>query len=364
MTAHEVVGPFRDSSDAVADYQAVCDRLGGLLTALREQTDGGDATAWQQAVDLHEQAGRLVRERLAGRLAAWERVHTSVRRLADLGPPSELIDRAPAEAAAAVPLARVVLSQVEDGHLVASSVHIDDDREQAAATLAILRQEPVVLDYPLIESDAFRRRRALFVEDADRDPRGRSANADVVGWGAYVTAPVVLEGRVVAFFHGDRAAADPPLGPWDRDTLELFAQGFAQCFERAVLRRRLRTQREEMRRVASWADARTSDLSDRAISLSVDRDRAGDAGAASGSPVASPGIQELLTRREIEVLERMVAGGTNADIARALVISEGTVKFHVKNILRKMHAGNRAQATSRYLRMKLGPPGSEDDTSG
>jgi DNA-binding NarL/FixJ family response regulator len=36
-----------------------------------------------------------------------------------------------------------------------------------------------------------------------------------------------------------------------------------------------------------------------------------------------------------------------------LVVSEGTVKFHVKNILRKLHASNRAEATSRYLRLTL-----------
>ena len=45
----------------------------------------------------------------------------------------------------------------------------------------------------------------------------------------------------------------------------------------------------------------------------------------------------------------MVKGETNASIARALVVSDGTVKFHVKNILRKLRVANRAEATSRYL---------------
>jgi hypothetical protein len=36
------------------------------------------------------------------------------------------------------------------------------------------------------------------------------------------------------------------------------------------------------------------------------------------------------------------------------------VKFHVKNILRKLHASNRAEATSRYLRMSLRGGGDED----
>lgn len=46
----------------------------------------------------------------------------------------------------------------------------------------------------------------------------------------------------------------------------------------------------------------------------------------------------------------MGAGHTNARIARRLVISEGTVKSHVKHILRKLGAANRAEAVARWLR--------------
>jgi DNA-binding NarL/FixJ family response regulator len=49
----------------------------------------------------------------------------------------------------------------------------------------------------------------------------------------------------------------------------------------------------------------------------------------------------------------MAAGATNALIARELFISEGTVKSHVKRILRKLNASNRAEAVSRYLRSKI-----------
>ena len=97
---------------------------------------------------------------------------------------------------------------------------------------------------------------------------------------------------------------------------------------------------------------RTSELSDGAIDLAVERDA-----PAADEPVRAQGgdaaLRDLLTRRELDVLEHMVRGETNADIARALVVSEGTVKFHVKNILRKLHAANRAEATSRYLRLTM-----------
>jgi len=52
----------------------------------------------------------------------------------------------------------------------------------------------------------------------------------------------------------------------------------------------------------------------------------------------------LLTRREREVLRWMARGATNREIAAKLVISENTVKNHVRNILNKLHLANRAQA--------------------
>jgi DNA-binding NarL/FixJ family response regulator len=63
-----------------------------------------------------------------------------------------------------------------------------------------------------------------------------------------------------------------------------------------------------------------------------------------------------LTRREIDVLKHMAAGKTNAGIAARLVVSEGTVKSHVKHILRKLTAANRAEAVSVYLRMERDAP--------
>ena len=285
------------------------------------------------------------------RLRVLEAVLEAADRLADAGPVSEIVDRAPAECCRALGLDRCVLSRIDDGALVAEAVHVAGG--DAAAVLAALREAPVRLGYPLIEAEMLRRRRAAIVPaPEDADAAARHAFAGVMGWGEHLAAPVVLEGRVSGFLHGDRAAPDRPLVAADRDGLGRFAASFADIFERAVLRRRLRVQRQELRQVASWADARTSELSDGAIDLAVERDApAGD------EPVRAQGgdaaLRDLLTRRELDVLEHMVRGETNADIARALVVSEGTVKFHVKNILRKLHASNRAEATSRYLRLSL-----------
>jgi DNA-binding CsgD family transcriptional regulator len=290
-----------------------------------------------------------VEERLE-RLAALEAVQDAADRLADAGPVSEIVDRGPAEAARALDLERVVLSRVDDGALVAEAIHLRDG--DAAEALRALREAPVRLGYPLFEAEMLRRRRAVIVAAPTPEDAARHAFADVMGWGDHVAAPIVLEARVIGFFHGDRRVSGAPLGDADRDGLWRFALAFAQVFERAVLRRRLRVQRQELRQVAAWADARTSELSDGAIDLAADRDAPGGEQAVRAQD-GDPALRDLLTRRELDVLEHMVRGETNADIARALVVSEGTVKFHVKNILRKLHASNRAEATSRYLRLSL-----------
>ena len=53
----------------------------------------------------------------------------------------------------------------------------------------------------------------------------------------------------------------------------------------------------------------------------------------------------------------LARGHTNVAIANELVVREGTVKYHVKNILRKLGATSRADAVSRFVRAS-GPDGS------
>jgi DNA-binding NarL/FixJ family response regulator len=55
---------------------------------------------------------------------------------------------------------------------------------------------------------------------------------------------------------------------------------------------------------------------------------------------------DLLSKREIEVLEKISEGNRNVDIAAALFISEETVKGHVKHIMEKLGAGDRTEAVA------------------
>ncbi len=60
-----------------------------------------------------------------------------------------------------------------------------------------------------------------------------------------------------------------------------------------------------------------------------------------------------LTDRELEVLELIVAGCSNAEISKKLYITVGTVKTHVCHILNKLCADDRTQAAVRALRAGL-----------
>lgn len=58
----------------------------------------------------------------------------------------------------------------------------------------------------------------------------------------------------------------------------------------------------------------------------------------------APANDEALTDRERQILQLIAAGKSNKHIARELGISDGTVKVHVKNLLRKLHLRSRLEA--------------------
>jgi len=54
---------------------------------------------------------------------------------------------------------------------------------------------------------------------------------------------------------------------------------------------------------------------------------------------------EILTPRELEVLELVVDGYSNAQLARILWVTEETVKFHLSNVYQKLEVTNRTEAS-------------------
>jgi len=75
----------------------------------------------------------------------------------------------------------------------------------------------------------------------------------------------------------------------------------------------------------------------------------GDAAEARAAmPPADPALEQLLTQRQREVLERLREGKSNKQIAHELGLSEGTVKIHMTAIFKSLGVRNRTQAAMAF----------------
>jgi PAS domain S-box-containing protein len=70
---------------------------------------------------------------------------------------------------------------------------------------------------------------------------------------------------------------------------------------------------------------------------------------APATPPRDGDLTRLLSPRQIEILALVAEGLSNAEIASRLYLTESTVKWHIRKILRALGVSNRAQAVARYL---------------
>ncbi len=311
---------------------------------------------------LHRLHRDLADARLAHRSRAFGRVQEALARLHELSTVDQAMQRVAAEVLH-LGFSRVILSRVVDGAWMPEIVLVEGDPEWGEAILAAGRAEPVALDHMVLETEMVRRRVPMLVRDVQNDPRAHRPIADSSFSRSYVTAPLMPEGRVIGFLHADCYVTRRDVDELDRDLLWMFAEGAGYAIERTVLRERLRDLRDNIR---GLTDAITA-AADQVVGAEVELARLERATAAvtQHATMASAAVPEsrlanLLTRRELEVAQLLAAGHTNSEIARRLVISQGTVKTHVSNVLRKLRATNRTQAVavvSRLLGRDAGAPG-------
>jgi len=345
-----VSGRGQDGFTTVDELQAASGSVQSALGALAEQLDaratrGPARDLWRLLVELHQLERELMERRYVRRVDALERVQEGVRGLGEVGSAAGILDRSAHALGESADFDRVVVSSIRDGALHVESAWCKEG--DAEGLLSALRAAPMPLDYPLVEAELAGRQGSALVSLADGRVDRRWTEA--LGWTSYGVATLALGGTTVGLVHADCAASGRAIDAIDREALEAYAEGLAQVFERAVLRGRLRGHRGELRGAVDWMNARLSRLSDASVVAANGSD-----GAVAGDEVAE--LDELLTPRELEVLRLMARGNTNLAIAKALVVAEGTVKYHVKNILRKLRAANRADAVARYERMTAGLP--------
>jgi DNA-binding CsgD family transcriptional regulator len=296
--------------------------------------------------ELEQRERELLEREYVRRADGLEHVREAVRRLGEIGSPNGILDRAVHELGVGLGFDRVLISELAGGRLVPRVAWVRGaNRAAHDALLSELRAARVTLEYPLVEHEVARRHEPHLVDVGNAGPRAPAALNAVLGWEAYLVAAIVVEGETIGLLHAERSRSDRRVDALDLELVAQFAAGLGDAFDRAVLRETLERHRSELQSAVNW-------LSDRLGRLSADARFAGT--VANGSGVG-PETIDALTPRELEVLGLMARGQTNAAIASALLVREGTIKYHVKNILRKLGARSRADAVARYARAAIAP---------
>ncbi len=276
---------------------------------------------------------------------ALERAREAVVRLSEVGSPQGILDRAAEELGTSSQFDRVLISEVVDRSLRPRAIWAGEVQTEADLALEQLRRASIRLEYPLIEEEVASRHRVEIANVPALRSRAAAPLARVLGWSSYVVAALCVQGNTVGLLHADAEASGRQLDALDAEVMGHFSEALAGVFERAVLRETLKRHRAELQSAIKWMSGRLDQLSAEAT----------NGGLLPGAPGQGHGQSEsalvdALTPRELEVLSLLARGRTNLAIARALMVREGTVKYHVKNILRKLGATSRADAVSRYVR--------------
>jgi DNA-binding CsgD family transcriptional regulator len=316
------------------------------LTALTSSVRRNEAHATERVlVELLGLERELLELRYVRRADALERAGEAVRRVGEMASSEGLLARAAAELGSNSDFHRVLLSEVDDGRLRPVALWSRTDSAGAETVLARLREKPIALEYPLLEYEVARDRSARLVDVAEAGGRTPGPLAAGLGWSGYAVAALSTGADTIGLLHADYGVSQRTLDAVDLEVVATYADGLSGAFERAVLRHTLALHRAELASAVRWMGGRVERLGDLAGGSS-------GTGGSRAAPSFSTQARLLgsLTPRELEVLRLLARGMTNLAIANALVVREGTVKYHVKNILRKLGATSRADAVSRFVR--------------
>ncbi|NOR02129.1 GAF domain-containing protein [Mycolicibacterium fortuitum] len=306
--------------------------------------------------------------------AALTALLASLATVRDAPSPAATLERAPRALAESAVFQRVMYSQVRGSTWSPEAVYGVDGQRHVSMQVECYPTDRVedlqiALTSPLVEAEVVRRRLPALILDADHETRVHRPLVERMRTSEYVVAPVVAGSVVIGLLHADRPADGRPLTAAHRDLLRMFADGVGLSYERALLVERIERQRQY---VLDVCDAAAGSVTNKDITSPVPLRTRAAATAQINAPesVSPPRVRHskpahaaegrdssrltTLTSREREVLGLLASGATNAQLADQLTVAESTVKSHVKHILHKLGATNRAAAISYYLRETRG----------
>ncbi len=296
------------------------------------EEDNRTAELRRQQSLLQQREREIVEDTYLRRIHGFESIRDASRRLAELGSSRGILVRAAAEFGVNSRFDRVLISEVRDDLLTPRILwQRDDARAEMPAAFK--------LSYPMVEHEVAEQRETtarVVLEGASRTPPQLLRRFK---WVSYGVGAIVADGRAIGLFHADADRSGRTLDDVDRELISFSCEALGELFERVSLRETLQRHRAELQSAASW-------LGDRLRATSAPRLVVPKLASDTGELVSTGS----LTLREREVLSLLARGQTNGQIAAKLLIQEGTVKYHVKNILRKLGARSRADAVARFAR--------------
>ncbi|AYE99367.1 LuxR family transcriptional regulator (plasmid) [Mycobacterium paragordonae] len=269
--------------------------------------------------------------------------------------PREIIDAAPAVLSREFGFARTMISTVRGSVWLPRHLHIAEERIDLYSRPFhefVAGAQIQLVDAPL-ETELIRKRCGALVRCPRDDKRTFKQIVDVSGCFGYIAAPIIVQGRAIGMLHADRPEPDGMVTMDHLDQLEAFAECLAATFESAVLHEKAEQQRVAVGNLCADVDELLGRSARSTWSMP---------GSTSGQrPNAhhhsnEPAVPSL-TAREREIMSYVATGATNSQIARCLVISEGTVKSHLKHIARKLHTSSRAAAVAVFAGIATSQPG-------
>jgi DNA-binding CsgD family transcriptional regulator len=249
-------------------------------------------------------------------------IQRALSRLSGLDSVARLVAAAPRETCRAVGFERAMLSHIRGDRVGFASVSYEADPLMAADFARLARAVRPRLDRCAPEHEAVVRQIPVLVRDAQRASGVFRPLTHVARTDSYVVAPIVRDGRTVGLLHADQFGSDRQLDELDRELLWTFATG------------------------VGWA---MDDIAGRLTGAGAGLGSEEPVVSLAGAHAAIVGPLAALTARELQVLQLMAEGASNASISEALVISQATVKSHVRHILRKLGSSNRTEAVSVFL---------------
>ena len=360
----EAVRAFVQSADAPTGTRAALltarleDEASNLRAELTNPQDEAGATASGLArclVEITELRHDLREHATARRLEHLDRIRQALARLRELKTSAALIEAAPRALCECGDFDRALISRIQGSTWLPQRLHVVRGGGPVDAQLARwLDGRSIPLTTTLLETEQIRRKMPALVRDPRHDPRTFQPLIEAARTRAYVSAPLMPTGRVIGLLHADTATSGRELTTADRDHIFMFAEGFGIIFERAVLLEQLQSQGARVKETFALTGRLLDELCASEVNLArreIEPAAAAETATRVLSTARGTRITAVLTQRERDVFALMAEGATNSQIAGSLVIAEGTVKSHVKHILRKMRVSNRAEAVSRYLRV-------------